>query len=391
MEASPASHAKLFFVLVHGLFGSNADLEKLRHFILSVWPNALVLLSSTNSSSTTRGVRRGGRRLTMEILNCLLDHYGLPALTRAQRHANQEESTLAEVRSLLQGKQTHAHDRLQLAIVGHSLGGLYSRNALGLLHRGGYFHSQQGVLTPFEYMSISTPHLGSRRPRAYRNICTWALKKCQHVSVRLGVQTGKDLMLADHSEQPVLLEMTQPDSVYFQALQLFRRTVVATTHHDDTVPFASAAILLHNPFPKPQRSSPFCVLGASGFQSSQQAILQELAGDDTTFLQEGAVDDAVARLAQQPLPELPGPYVYDSEGYVETLPDMVNNLQSLSWRRIFIQFPQGHMVETLLTHQMPLAKSSSARVTNLLPINIRKREAETFLELLVRVMEEDLD
>ena len=85
----------------------------------------------------------------MEILNCLLDHYGLPALTRAQRHANQEESTLAEVRSLLQGKQTHAHDRLRLAIVGHSLGGLYSRNALGLLHRGGYFHSQQGVLTPF--------------------------------------------------------------------------------------------------------------------------------------------------------------------------------------------------------------------------------------------------
>ena len=198
-------------------------------------------------------------------------------------------------------------------------------------------------------------------------------------------------MLADHSEQPILLEMSQPESVYFQALQLFRRTAVATTHHDDTVPFASASILLHNPFPKPKRDSPFCILGASGFKPSQRAILQDLAGDDTCFLEDGAVEAALEKLySDSEAPDPSAPYVYDSEGFVETLPALVENLQSLSWRRIFIQFPKGQLMETLLTHQMPLAKSSSARVMSPLPINLRKREAETFLELLVRIVEEDL-
>ena len=43
MENPSPSHAKLLFVLVHGLFGSNEDLQKLRHFILSCWPEALVV------------------------------------------------------------------------------------------------------------------------------------------------------------------------------------------------------------------------------------------------------------------------------------------------------------------------------------------------------------
>jgi hypothetical protein len=60
--------------------------------------------------------------------------------------------------------------------------------------------------------------------------------------------------LNDDEEEPLLLKMSQPGSVFVEALKKFKhRTLVGATHYDLLVPHASAMITSHSPHIPPDQ------------------------------------------------------------------------------------------------------------------------------------------
>jgi len=380
----------LLFVLAHGLFGSSNDFDKLREYAVASFPEAIVLVSTTNTPSTTSGVRNGGTRLAVEIVNRMLREVGSPVTVSEEAHRDPVifYRDVEAARSILrEHQQSHEAERPYMIGIGHSLGGLYMRYALGLLYKAHFFHEKDGPIIPFEYMSISTPHLGSRRPAECSDIIAWILKYLMVASVMSQVQTMKDLTLEDDPEHPVLLEMSEPNSPYYKALRLFICTAISTTHYDKIVPFPSSAILLRHPFPPPEGNT-FLVAGASGFHSLQEEELRQHS-DPTHFLCKRTLStealDQMEHLQENDLD-----FIVDVDGLVELQPALYENLRSLPWRRIHIQFPLGNTIETLLTHQTPLAKGFNRHLGSLFRVNVRQKEAETFLQLLVRIISLDV-
>lgn len=85
-----------------------------------------------------------------------------------------------------------------ISFIGHSLGGLMIRNAIGHLYERGYFENHQPVL----YASVATPHLGS----------TDIGRLKQSLARHLLRSTGRELLLEDPDR--TLLKMSTPDSSY---------------------------------------------------------------------------------------------------------------------------------------------------------------------------------
>ena len=267
---------------------------------------------------------------------------------------------LAHLRSRKEEGQPRA-SRVQLIGVGHSLGGLYLRNALGLLFRTGYFHQETGVLEPCSYFSICSPHLGSRIPPRGGGIVGGGLRLVMSVGSSARMQTIRDLTMQDEAELPILLEMSQPESVYAQALRLFTITLVSVTHHDRIVAFASSSLLLANPFPPPTPATVTLVVGASGFSSEHEELLLQFADPDTLLIKRSTSSEALGELDLLGQ-DIEGSYITDTARLLELRPQVYENLCQLSWRRLNVQFPSGGAIERLLTHQMPLAKVSNMRL-----------------------------
>ena len=125
--------------LVHGNNGSPHDLDFLKREIsLKFSSNNLFVLSSTsNHNKTSRGIVAGGNSLFDEVYNFLLS-------------------------SLKLGQQYI----VKMSFIGHSLGGLYCRYAIGRFHEA-RLASEFPLNWKFEmvgYYAICSPHLGSRRP-----------------------------------------------------------------------------------------------------------------------------------------------------------------------------------------------------------------------------------
>lgn len=121
-------------VLVHGNNGAPADFDAVERALLCKFGAAQVLIikSAANHTQTSMGVVAGGQRLADEVYRAVFEYELHPDV-----------------------------DAYKLSVVAHSLGGLYARFAIVSLIDS---------LSPLniEYVSfvtICTPHLGSRRPR----------------------------------------------------------------------------------------------------------------------------------------------------------------------------------------------------------------------------------
>ncbi|ODV91119.1 hypothetical protein CANCADRAFT_117255 [Tortispora caseinolytica NRRL Y-17796] len=120
------------------------------------------------------------------------------------------------------------HDRISL--VGYSLGGLIVRYAIGLMYENHMFDNIKAM----NYVSFATPNLGVSE-HAEVAAFSWLLRWGK---VTLG-KVGQDLF----NVSDILLNMTQPDSIYMMGLAEFKtRTVYANVMGDILVPFWTAAI-----------------------------------------------------------------------------------------------------------------------------------------------------
>ncbi|CAG8577021.1 7167_t:CDS:2 [Ambispora leptoticha] len=130
----------------------------------------------------------------------------------------------------------------KFSIIGYSLGGLFSRYAIGILYKQGIFDEIQ----PWLFTTFATPHLGtiSNVQRTIPKFINWA-------SPRILSKTGEQFAWIDKYDgnTPILSVMSDPDRMFFKALKLFQyRKIYANILNDNTVPYWTAAIEEIDPF-----------------------------------------------------------------------------------------------------------------------------------------------
>jgi hypothetical protein len=224
-------------VLQHGLHGSYRDLMFMKKILDERLKEGFLVHSNNNTAgiaNTHEGVEAGGERCLNEILGLLEKNPSIECLW----------------------------------CVGHSLGGIYLRYAIGRLYALGTFER----ITPGLYVTFVTPHLGSLRPNTglYNKIARF-------YTPRFIQQTGKELMLedgggkslradkekakerekdprsGDSSNAPLLFRMSEPSSIYWRGLAAFQqRWLYASLAYDMVVTYDTASI---SPNPAPTHLS----------------------------------------------------------------------------------------------------------------------------------------
>lgn len=280
-------------VMVHGLHGLPSDFDyfedRLRmkfneeHVLGSRLRHLLVLKSAHNSFlKTHHGLQVMRERLASEILLFLQDQ-----VTRLLK-----DTTFKDL-------------KLYLSIVGHSLGGLIARSVLPLvLNDSNYSVIREAILNsstdkqmdlnldiiPVSYMSVCTPHLGSRRPTQGRSLYQKVKNNAVSVYLRYIIgSTGRELGLTDaeaalaeqqaeevDEEQScmrsgLLMAMSDFSGPYVEALMQFPFRTLVGHRQDVTVPLCSSTIRSFCPYSSEQDSTTnrFRLLGYSGFKENE--------------------------------------------------------------------------------------------------------------------------
>ncbi|KAG0340817.1 hypothetical protein BG000_010997 [Podila horticola] len=130
----------------------------------------------------------------------------------------------------------------QFSYLGYSLGGLIGRFAMGMLAEEGFFDEVE----PVYFVTMATPHLGIRQPP----LSNWS-KIFNFLSSRMLSRTGEQLQLIDDyvDGRPILLVMSEPSSIFVQALARFkRRAIYCNIRNDRSVPFWTASFSDADPF-----------------------------------------------------------------------------------------------------------------------------------------------
>uniref|UniRef100_A0AAV1T6F1 DUF676 domain-containing protein n=1 Tax=Peronospora matthiolae TaxID=2874970 RepID=A0AAV1T6F1_9STRA len=222
-------------VLVHGNNGSAADLNAMETALLAKYGHQQLLLikSRANEQDTSLGVETGGNRLAKEVVESVFE-YEVSPVVRAHK----------------------------LSIIGHSLGGLYARYAIVQIMKAmSCLH-----VAYVDFVTLCTPHLGSRRargPSTIKNLVRLGVHKVL-ASRSIYGQTGVDLLLDEQEQQqvwattdaneaqparPLLILMSDPASDFVRSLKRFKHgTLVAMTDGDLVVPYPSASLRSHSPY-----------------------------------------------------------------------------------------------------------------------------------------------
>jgi len=282
-------------ILVHGLHGSVTDLEYVRVRLQKNYSNLITHCATANDGflSTHEGLDITGARLTEEILQL-----------------------------------TDSHPSVKyFSIIGHSLGGLISRYCIGKLYELDYFSK----VVPVNYISIATPHVGSRRSSkgVINPVIHW------FVNTFLS-DTGSQLMLEDvppdTKELPILVKMSSPDSCFFKGLALFnQRIAYANVMSDLQVPYSTAAMVPRNPYLNGERKLIF---------SSKYPSIVEDQQDTETSITPSSVNAI----------DIENSYVNDVKK--SQLRMILKNLHSLSWLRVGVCY--GNL--NFLSHEQIIAK-----------------------------------
>jgi hypothetical protein len=299
---------KHLVVMVHGLHGSCGDFtymsEQLQaKFGGDVLPHA----ASCNSGFllTHEGIDVGGRRLAEEVEE-ITEEY--PSLEK-------------------------------ISILGHSLGGLYSRYCVGVLFKHGVFDR----LKPVNFITLASPHVGSRRSSR-----GWINPIISTFTRTVLSATGRQLMLedgVDGGSDPLLVEMSKPESEFYQALTKFeRRVLYANVLNDLQVPYPTSAIVHRNPY---TGTKPKCLAEYPHIVADQQhaAVLDETwIGNDSNNNKNGGSSSSSSN--QPPVLQGGEPtqdqqqqtLLFSKDDKGTPLRTILQNLQTLNWERVDVFF-----------------------------------------------------
>lgn len=275
--------------------------------------------------ATQSGIDKCGRRLADEVESVV-------------------EARLAEVRSATDAGNASTPAIVSISFVGHSLGGLISRYAIGeLVSRGLVVGSNRDAgggnsasssditggadgafaLELKTFVSLASPHLGSRRPQRR------ALGGVVHSLTRVvASRSGTQLLLedSDAGDEPLLVQLADPAKRYYRGLALFRhRLLCSNACNDLTVGYCTSAISHFNPYAEQQADD-----SSTHFENPGEGhVLVPHVSHDNKH----PVDS-------RPLPA--DAFSNDEKG--DLLRQLVTQLQQLQWERIDVAFTNSPVV-----------------------------------------------
>ncbi|XP_024166454.1 putative lipase ROG1 isoform X2 [Rosa chinensis] len=247
-EAGRGMNPTHLVIMVNGLIGSAEDWRYAATQFVERYPEDVVVHCSECNCSTLTfdGVDVMGERLAEEVKSVI------------KRHPSVQK----------------------ISFVGHSLGGLIARYAIGRLYerdttrelslengecRGNGFEdpspeqkakSKIAGLEPVNFITSATPHLGSWGHKQVPVFCGFQIleKAAASTSWCLG-RTGRHLFLTDRDKgkPPLLLQMLydSEDLKFLSALKSFRRHVAyANVHYDHLVGWSTSSIRRKKELPK---------------------------------------------------------------------------------------------------------------------------------------------
>jgi len=153
------------------------------------------------------------------------------------------ERVAKEIEDMLEELSRDGHKITKFSIVGYSLGGLVARYTIGLLYHKGYFEQ----ITPVNFTTFVTPHLGVRTPLTGYSNHIWNVLGARTLST-----SGRQLFLIDNfrnTGRPLLSVLADADSIFIHALACFQnRTLYTNIVNDRSAVFYTTGISKTDPF-----------------------------------------------------------------------------------------------------------------------------------------------
>ncbi|XP_010323235.1 putative lipase ROG1 isoform X1 [Solanum lycopersicum] len=303
-------------VMVNGLVGSSADWRYAAEQFVKRLPEKIVVhCSECNYSMLTfDGVDRMGERLAKEVEDVIKRWPGVR----------------------------------KISFVAHSLGGLVARYAIGRLYEppvqtevaglnrsclvreenvSDQCHKQSSEetvagLEPVNFITVATPHLGSRGHKQLPLLCGLPLleKGALQTAHWIAGRSGKHLFLTDkdNGKPPLLLRMVNDsdDLMFMSGLRSFKRRVAyANANYDHVVGWRTSSIRRQDELPK------------SNLQIKDQKYPHIVNVEQETTLD-----------INHKLSSLEGKKMADLEAHVE---EMIEGLTQVPWERIDVSFHES--------------------------------------------------
>ncbi|SBS90813.1 serine esterase, putative [Plasmodium ovale curtisi] len=165
IECKKKYHLKLtnphYFIFQHGLTASVHDFQNIVNPLLTKYPHLFIYITYSNQSHTFEGVDVGTERICTE-LNCLFKII---------------------------------NDKINVSMIGHSLGGILNRSVLINLYRKKLFKNKKLI----NFITFACPHIGVHENMAIMNV----------LSTYLGAHTIDDL----NNKTTLLLKIASVESI----------------------------------------------------------------------------------------------------------------------------------------------------------------------------------
>eukprot|EP01132_Coremiostelium_polycephalum_P002542 gene2542-3145_t len=305
-------HYNHLVVTQHGLHGGKTDFNFIRDRLIEKYENKGVIVVATHKGIDKCGI------LAAEEIEDLCEKYQPTIIT----------------------------------FIGHSLGGLILRFAIGVLYKKGFFDK----VMPDQYISLSSPHCGSRRPKT-----TLFNKLANSVCDTFLSVTGNQLMLSDNEKNfeddetkkmmegynvdvktPLLVQMSE--GLFLDGLAKFRRRVLySNIIKDFQVNFCTSDIVHRNPYTKGLKQLRFSEQYPHVIDDPDADRLQER---DETLLEE----------------DYDKFFLNDDKGVY--LRRIVKNLQKLQYKRYHLYFTDSLAHTHIIIKREMLNKKDGLDVVN---------------------------
>ncbi|KAL0477785.1 hypothetical protein AKO1_005218, partial [Acrasis kona] len=273
----------------------------------------------------------------------------------------------------------------KVSILGHSIGGLVARYSLGLLFEENSTHEFVNVFNERykqfielrSFFSIVCPHLGTRRNVDGLFKFWWAAGS--YVYLGAFGHTGTQLRLGDgrDHESNLLRIISEPGSCFMNALGQFKyRTLLAITHFDTNLSYVSGSIRAFNPYPEPKFGHPdFKLVGYSNFHTCYEKSFERhlrYESEQDVKVSVGEIIDYNNILQNKLTNRLVNDggvisYGDDLQGtefdlnpnvkkepFMDSELQIMKDLQTLSWRRLDVQFIVNVGFQHSFIHLLPI-------------------------------------
>ncbi|WWC87476.1 uncharacterized protein L201_002365 [Kwoniella dendrophila CBS 6074] len=224
-------------ILTHGLYGSALNLAAVKEELISV--------SSSNTPSSPSSIASSSSSSRQRLETVVFLPEGISGARTWDGIDVCAHRIATEIDREIERLEDDGKDVVGFSVMGYSLGGLFSRYLIGILHsRQPSFFSRH---KPISFSTAATPHLGVLKYGTLTNTVVHTVGR------QLFSRSGRQLYCLDKEPEwggrGLLEVMADPNDVFIQALKLFPKVmIVANGCQDNTVPYPTAAITTSDPF-----------------------------------------------------------------------------------------------------------------------------------------------